>query len=435
VTTHKPSTTGPQGDTGGLPLNGIRVLDLGMFWAGPFAGKWLADGGAQVIKIESASHPDNLRILARGVYPDGEPGEDPWNRSGMINERNRNKLGIALEMGEPEGRDLFRRLVAVSDIVIENFSTRVMRSWDLDYPRLKEINPRIILASVYSQGATGPESGYVSFGGTLEQLAGITYITGYANEMPGVLTVQLPDPVGGAMATGLILAALRQRRRTGEGTHIDLSQRENVVSLLGAQVLDYSMNGRVTERMGNRDPHMAPHGCYRCDGEDEWVTLAVRNDEEWACLARAIGQDSLIEDPRFATVTARHSNHDELDTLISAWTASRDKIEAMRHLQEAGVAAGAVYTAADLYADPHLDARSFWEPIEETSAGLHRFPGRPGRYSRTPLTTRTPTPNLGQHNEYVFREILGMTASEYADIEARGLIANEPTEAAKRGRL
>ena len=422
-------------DTSGLPLDGIRVLDLGMFWAGPFAGKWLGDGGAEVIKIESGSHPDNLRILARGVYPDGEPGERPWNRSGMINERNRNKLGIGLEMGRAEGRELFRRLVAVSDVVIENFSNRVMRKWELDYEHLRAINSGIILASVYSQGATGPESGYVSFGGTLEQLAGITYITGYANEMPGVLTVQLPDPVGGAMAAGLILAALRQRRDTGAGMHIDISQRENVVSLLGAQVLDYGMNGRIAERMGNRDPHMAPHGCYRCSGEDEWITIAVSTDQEWANLARAIGQEPLIEDERFATVGARHRNHDELDATISEWTASRGKIDAMRELQQAEVAAGAVYTAADLYADPHLQARGFWEPIDEPDAGPHHFPGRPGRLSKTPLGTRLPSPTLGQHNEYVFRELLGMSEAEYAGIEASGLIATEPTDAAKRGRL
>jgi len=427
-------TTQPD-DTSGLPLDGIRVLDLGMFWAGPFAGKWLADGGAQVIKIESGSHPDNLRILARGVYPNGEPGERSWNRSGMINERNRNKLGITIEMGTTEGREIFRRLVAISDVVIENFSNRVMKKWELDYDHLSKINPEIILASVYSQGSTGPESGYVSFGGTLEQLAGITYITGYANEMPGVLTVQLPDPAGGAMATGLILSALRQRRLTGKGLHIDLSQRENVVGLLGAQVLDFGMNERITERIGNRDPHMAPHGCYRCSGEDAWVTLAISSDDEWAALAHLIGQESLIHDDRFATVGARHRNHDELDSIISDWTKDRGKIDTMHQLQDAGIAAGAVYTAADLYADPHLEARSFWEATDEPDAGPHRFPGRPGQLSKTPLGTRLPTPTLGQHNEYVFRELLGMTDDEYAALETSGLITTEPTEAAQKGRL
>ncbi len=418
-----------------LPLEGIRVLDLGMFWAGPFAGKWLADAGAEVIKIESCSHPDNLRILARGGYPDGEPGERPWNRSGMINERNRNKLGVALEMGTDEGRDLFRRLVAISDVVIENFSTRVMRRWELDYPHLREINERIILASIYSQGATGPESGFVSYGGTLEQLAGLTYMTGYPNEMPAVMTVQLPDPVGGAMAAGLILAALRRRRLTGEGAHIDVSQRENVTALLGQQVLDYSMNGRVTERAGNRDPHMAPHGCYRCEGEDAWVTVAVGSDEQWAGLCRAIGRPELAGDERFATVLGRHEHHDELDAIISEWTTGRSKFEAMDELQREGVAAGAVNTAADLYADRHLEARDYWEPADDPDAGRQLYPGRPMRLSKTPLSTRTPTPTLGQHNDYVFGGLLGLGADELAGLHERGIIGTEPTEAARRGQL
>jgi crotonobetainyl-CoA:carnitine CoA-transferase CaiB-like acyl-CoA transferase len=418
-----------------LPLEGIRVLDLGMFWAGPYAAKWLGDAGAEVIKVESSSHPDNLRILARGVYPDGEPGERPWNRSGMINERNRNKRGITLEMGQPEGRDLFRQLVAISDVVIENFSNRVMARWELDYRRLREISPRIILASVYSQGAAGPESGYVSFGGTLEQLAGITYITGYPDEMPGVMSVQLPDPVGGTMAAGLIFAALRQRRLTGEGTHIDFSQRENVTALLGDMVLDYQMNGRVPERRGNRDRHNAPQGAYRCEGDDAWVTIAVENDEQWAGLCHAIEQPELDDDERFASVLGRHEHHDALDVIITQWTETRGKHAAMTTLQRHGVPAGAVYDASDLYADEHLRERDYWDEVKDPDAGDHLYPGRPMRLSKTPLGTRRATPTLGQDNEYVFGELLGMSAEEVAGLNKRGLIGSEPTDAARRGRL
>jgi crotonobetainyl-CoA:carnitine CoA-transferase CaiB-like acyl-CoA transferase len=305
----------------------------------------------------------------------------------------------------------------------------------LDYPRLRNLNRGIILASVYSQGAAGPESTFVSFGGTLEQLAGLTYITGYPDELPGIPAVQLPDPLGGAMAAGLILAALRLRRRTGEGTHIDLSQRENVVSMLGDVLMDYSMNGRVTERMGNRDKHMAPQGCYRCLGEDAWVTVSVMNDAQWAALCQAIGQPQLIRDERFETVLDRHSHHDDLDRLITEWTSQRSKHEAMRSLQAWGVPAGAVYTAADLLSDPHLKAREYWEEIEDYEAGVHSYPGRPFRLSRTPLTTRIPTPTLGRHNDYVFGELLGMSQDEMARLRKAGIIGTEPTDAAKRGRL
>lgn len=418
-----------------LPLEGVRILDLGMFWAGPLAGKWLGDAGAEVIKIEAASHPDNLRILARDVYPAGGPGERPWNRSGMINERNRNKLGLALEMGTEEGRDIFRELVAVSDVVIHNFSTRVLQTWRLDYEALRAINPQIILASIFSQGGQGPESTFVSFGGTLEQLGGLTYLSGYPGEMPGVVTLQLPDPLGGAMAAGLIVAALRQRRLRGEGTHIDFSQRENVTSLLGDVLIDYQVNGRVAAACGNRDPHMAPHGVYRCAGDDAWVTIAVRDDHDWANLCRAIGRPELERDSRFATVTARHQHHDEADSVINEWTAALDKQDAMEWLQRWGVPAGAVNTTADLYGDRHLQQRAYWEVVEDPDAGRHSYPGRPFRLSHTPLSTRLPTPLLGQHNSFVLREILGKTEDEVRALVDRGIVATEPTEQARRGNL
>ena len=418
-----------------LPLEGVRVLDFGMFQAGPTAARWLADAGAETIKIESCSHPDNLRILARGVYPDGEPGERPWNRSGMINVRNRNKLGITLEMADPRGLELFKRLVAISDVVIENFSTRVLPRWELDYPRLREINRGIILTSLYSQGGTGPESSFVSFGPTLEQLGGLVHLTGYPDELPGIHTVAFPDPIAGAMAVTLVLAALRQRRQSGEGAHIDLSQRENMTSMLGEFVLDYSMNGRVAERIGNRDQQMAPHGCYRCRGEDAWIAIAVETDEQWERLCDALGQPALAAAERFATVSSRRDHQDELDAIISEWTATRGKVEAMEELQRNGVAAGAVYTAADAYADPHLQARDFWEAVDDPDAGRQIYPGRPMHLSETPLTTRRPTPTLGQHNEYVFGDLLGLSEAELAELEASGIIGTEPTEVARQGRL
>ncbi len=417
------------------PLAGIRVLDLGMFWSGPFAGKLLGDAGAEVIKIESPSHPDNLRILARGVYPDGEPGERPWNRSGMINERNRNKLGLALELGTEEGRTILRELVAISDVVIENFSTKVLASWDLDYEHLRTLNPRIVLCSIYSQGGSGPESGFVSFGGTLEQVGGLTNLTGYPGELPGVFTVQLPDPLGGAIAVGLVVAALRQREHTGKGRHIDLSQRENVTTLLGDFLLDYQMNGRLGEPRGNRDPRFVPQGCYPCDGEDAWVTISVANDDEWGRLSRAIGQPGLIDDARFRTLLARQEHHDQLDEILASWTRSRGKHAATEILQNWGVRAGAVNNAADLYADPQLREHAFWEQVPDPDAGVHEYPGAPMRLERTPLESRVPTPTLGQHNDYVLGELLGKSGVEVADLAQRGIIGSEPTTAAKQGRL
>ena len=418
-----------------MPLEGVRVLDLGMFWAGPFAGKLLADAGAEVIKIESPSHPDNLRILARGVYPGGEAGERPWNRSGMINERNRGKRGAAIELGTEAGRAIFRELVAISDVVIQNFSTRVMSNWGLDYPQLRKINSGIILCSIYSQGSQGPESGFVSFGGTLEQIGGITNLTGYQNELPGGFTIQLPDPMGGALAAGMVVAALRQRRITGEGSLIDISQRENVTAILGDEIVGHQLGARPAERLGNRDQLMAPQGCYPCDGEDAWVTLAVANDEEWSRLCEAIGQPNLQEDDRFATVLLRHEHHDALDQILTDWSRTRGKHQAMRELQAHGVRAGAVQDSRDLYADQQLRARGFWERVEDPDAGSHEYPGAPARLARTPLGTGRATPTLGQDNEYVLRDLLGKSEAEIAKLRAERVVGVDPTEAARQGRL
>jgi len=418
-----------------LPLDGVRVLDLGMFWAGPYAGKFLADAGAEVIKIESCSHPDNLRVLARGLYPAGVAGEHPWNRSGMINERNRNKRGVTIEMSTEEGRTLFKRLVAISDVIIENFSNRVMKNWGLDYENLSLINPRIILASIYSQGGQGPESSYVSFGGTLEQLAGLGYVTGYPDEIPGVSSVQLPDPLGGTMAAGLIIAALRLRKLTGKGTHIDLSQRENAVSIIGELLVDYSMNGRIPERNGNRDNIRAPQGCYECQGEDEWITVSVGDDVQFEALCTAMDQPQLTRDPRFQNVLARHQNHDALDSIITQWSSNRSKIDAMNELQRHGVPAGAVYKANDLYEDPHLRARQFWEQVEDVEAGQHLYPGRAYRMSKSNISTRSPSPTLGQDNAYVLGELVGLSNEDLANLATNGVIGTEPTQAARRGSL
>ena len=237
------------------------------------------------------------------------------------------------------------------------------------------------------------------------------------------------------MAVTLVLAALRQRRQSGEGAHIDLSQRENMTSMLGEFVLDYSMNGRVAERIGNRDQQMAHHGCYRCRGEDAWIAIAVETDEQWERLCDALGQPALAAAERFATVSSRRDHQDELDAIISEWTATRGKVEAMEELQRNGVSAGAVYTAADAYADPHLQARDFWEAVDDPDAGRQIYPGRPMHLSETPLTTRRPTPTLGQHNEYVFGDLLGLSEAELAELEASGIIGTEPTEVARQGRL
>ena len=413
-------------------LAGIRVLDLGMFWAGPYAGKLLGDFGAEVIKIESVRRPDPLRVQARGIYPNGEPGEHPWNRSGLINERNRSKLGLVLDLSTSQGATLFKRLVTLSDVVLENYSANVMTNFGLDYPVLKTANPSIITISIASQGLSGPEKDYISFGNTLEQTGGLAYITGYPGEPPYYSSGAYPDAISGIMA-GAIVAGLRTRRQTGEGMHIELSQRELVTHFLGEMILDYSLNHRIWEPMGNRHWFKAPHGCYRCKGVDRWVTIAVADEKEWAALCAAMDQSELVSDPRFQTVVDRHHNQDALDTIVESWTSQREPYEVMRQLQAVGIAAGPVLTVPDLLQDPHLEARGFFEIGTHPEAGTHPYYSRPMKLSKTPGATRRPAPGFGEHNEYVLGEVMGISSVEIEELERHGVIGKVPQSLLETG--
>lgn len=408
-------------------LEGIRVLDLGMFMAGPYCGALLADMGAEVIKVESCRRPDPIRIQSRGVYPHGDPGERPWNRSGMINERNRNKLGITLDLTMPRGQEVFKKLVKVSDVVLENFSRRVVSDLGLEYASLKEVNPSIILLSLSSQGVTGPEKDNVSFGPTLEQVGGLAYLTGYPDQMSSFSSYAYPDFLAGVLGAGAIIAALRYRQRTVKGMHIDLSQREVATCVIGETMMDYSMNRRVRKAIGNRHPSRAPYGCYPCKGEDEWVTIAIDSDDDFLRFCKAIGQPELADDNRFCDVLSRLKNQDELDRIISGWTKEREHYQIMKILQDAGLAAGPVLTVKELFQDPHLAKREFFKEQTHPEAGTFVYKGRPLRFSKTPLREDMPAPCLGEHNSLIYGSLLGMSQDEINELEREGVIGTVPT--------
>lgn len=410
-----------------LALKGIRVLDLGMFAAGPICGAVLADVGAEVIKVESCRRPDPLRIQARGIYPNGEPGERPWNRSGLVNERNRNKFGITLDLALPKGKEVFKRLVKISDVVLENFSRKVMSVLELDYPVLKKVNPAIIMISLASAGLTGPEKDHVSFGATLEQIGGLAYLTGYPDQISSFSSPAYPDPLAGVLGAGAVIAALRYRQRTGKGMHIDVSQREVTTCIIGETLMDYSMNRRVQKAIGNRHSSMAPHGCYPCQGEDQWVTIAIASDKEWQRFCQVMGRPELAEDKRFSDLLSRWKNQDELDRIIGEWTKEEDHYQVMRRLQEAGLAAGPVLTVKELFTDPHLREREFFKTETHPEAGTFPYKGRPFRLSKTPLRRQMPAPCLGQHNSYIYGTLLGMTQEEIDELEGEGIIGTVPT--------
>lgn len=407
-------------------LAGMRVLDLSLVWAGPQATQILGELGAEIIKIESIQHPDSLR---RGYYPNGDPGEHSYNRGGYFHMHNHNKLDITLDLTRPEGAAIFKELVKTADIVIENYTPRVLKNFGLDYPVLKEIKPDIILISMPGFGLTGPHRDYFAFGHVVEALSGLTSLTGYGD---GSEPLRCPfaygDPISGLYAALAVMAAYRYRRRTGRGQHIDLSQREGVTRFIGEFLMEYAMNRRVPQPLGNRDNFMAPHGCYRCTGKDRWITLAVSRDAEWRQLCQVMGQPALANDERFATAVERWHHQDELDKIIEAWTSQQEHRELMHRLQQAGVAAGAVYDIAEVYADPQLQARGFFETLDYPEAGRQPHFTACLRLSKTPGRIRTPAPTLGQHNEPVLRELVGLTPQEIAHLQELKIIGTEPVE-------
>ncbi len=412
-------------------LAGTRVLDLTRVWSGPLAARILGDFGAEVIKIEHpvargpARMPDIDPIRAR-FYPGNDPGRDPWNRNSAFNKLNRNKLGLTLDLANPAGLEVMRRLVAISDAVIENYSPRVMSNLGLGYDALSQVNPGIILVSMPGYGLDGPMRDRVAYGSTLDAESGVAALMGYEDGGPQRLGVALPDPVAGFHAVAGLLSALVGRTTTGRGQHIDLSQLESMAVFLGDAIVGYELTGDRRGRHGNRHPHIAPCGVYRSDGEDAWVSIAVETQQQWQALCHTIGRDDLAADGRFASAASRHAHHDEIDSLITAWTSGRSPRDAMDELQAAGVPAGAVLDAAGLHADPHLRERGFFVRLEHPSAGAHDYPGQPIRLSETPAIMHSDAPLLGQHNRTILGDLLGYSHDEIVAMEADGVIAQRP---------
>jgi len=412
-------------------LEGVRVLDLSRIWSGPLAGRILADLGAEVLRITSRATLPVSRVTRKvaeimAVFPENDPGERPWNRTALINDLGRNKLDLTLELNTPEGIDIFKRLVKISNVVLENYSPRVMPNFGLDYPVLNEINPGIIMCSMPGFGLTGPYRDYISYGTNLDAASGLASLMGYPDRGPQMSGNAYPDPAAALHAASAILIALFYQRRTGKGQNIDLSQCESATSLIGEVILGYALNKKIPPRRGNRHPYYAPHGCYRCKGEDKWVVIAVRSEEEWTAFTEAIGSPAWSHDERFAGRTGRWENQDEIDRLISEWTIDHSHYEVMEKLQNAGVPSGAVLNAAELLTDPQLDARGFFWEIDHPEVGPRKYAGLPIRLSETPATARRPAPCLGEHNNHILGEILGLSKAEIAQLEEKGVIGTSP---------
>ena len=408
----------------GLPLKGVRVLELTANWAGPLAARHLADLGAEVIKIEAPDRP----ATRGGRYPGGDPFRHHYNRAAYFNKLNRNKLGITLNLDDESGRGIFLKLVAESDVVLENNSPRVMRNFNLQYPVLRGVNPEIIMVSISGFGQTGPDRDYVAYGANVEASCGLAAATGYADDdRPYRSTLFYADPVTGAHAAVAILSALHHREMTGEGQYVDMSLHENGITFFPEAVMEYTVTGNLAKRRGNRHPVHAPQGCYPSYGDDSWIVVCIRTPDEWKALASAIGRMDLGADPELETSRGRHARHDELDAAISEWTRQYDHNEASAILQEAGVPAAPVLANWEMVSNRHFYARGFYEPMEHPEMGVFPYPGMPWKLSETPGTVRKASPMYGEHNAAVFRGLLDLGDDELGPMYERRVIADEPS--------
>ena len=396
-----------------LPLEGVRVADFTWVWAGPYCTMHLTHLGAEVIKIESQARVDVTRRLP--MYPKGMKGG--VNRSGVFNQWAFGKKSLLLNFTKPEAIAIAKDLIKKSDIVVDNFATGVMEELGLGYDELKKIKPDIIVASISGYGHSGPLKDYMGYGPAMAPLSGMSSLTGYAGGSPQEIGLSLGDPNAGIHAAVAICAALAARKRTGKGQYIDVSLWDAMTALVPEGWMEYVMNGREPARVGNRDPWMAPHDCFRCAGEDEWVSIACGSDEEWHALCRTIGQPQLATDVRFRTARDRKANEDALDQILTEWTLSRDKWDVTHTLQAAGVAAFPSMNSKDLADDPHLNARGFFAKLPHAEIGVITHTGIPWLLTNAPNGVRSHAPLLGEHTDEVMRNVFGYSEELIAKLK------------------
>lgn len=396
-------------------LHGVRVCDFTWAVAGPMMSKYLADYGAVVVKVENAKRPDVLRTL--GPYKDGVADLD---RSGYFAFYHSNKYSISLNLQNSKGVEVARRLISWADVVCENFTPGVMEKLGLDYEQIRKVKPDIIMLSSSGQGQTGPYARVPIAGNWLVSLSGFTWVTGWPDTAPTQPFGAYNDFIAPRYGAIAILAALRYKRRTGKGQYIDLSQLEAGLQFLGPLFMDYTVNGREGERRGNSCSYAAPHGVYHCR-EGKWCAIAVFNDQEWQAFCLVLGTPPWTKEARFKTIDDRKRNEEALNKLISEWTIHRTSDEVMTLMQKAGVAAGMVQNAKDLFEDPQLKYRNYYWEMEHRVIGSYAHLGQAAILSRTPAHARMPSPCLGEHTEHVCKQFLKISDKEFEELLSEGV--------------
>ena len=411
-----PQRRAPTGGSPREPLEGIRITDLTRIWVGPYGTRQLADFGAEVIKIESSLFDATSRLP--GILP-------------MHPELNRNKLSITVDLHHEEGQDIVRRLVEKSDVVAENYAPGALRRWGLDYESLRRVRKDIVYISMPGWGATGPYAHHVLFGLQAQTASGVTHLWGYPDSPPSLRRgIYYADFFVGAQCGFMLETALYHRKLTGQGQLIEVSQVEAQANALGIPLLDYFVNGVDAQPQGNRRTYAAPHGVYPCKGVDAWCAIACATEEEWQGLIRALtppmGQaPEWTADARFGSLKARVENREPLDEAVSAWTVNLTPKQVMTVLQRQGVPAGAVQTTEDVYFDAHLRERGYVVDIQhpEPQWGRLRHAAQGAHLSETPGAIRLPAPALGEHHDYVLKDLLGMSETEVAQLRDAGVLA------------
>jgi crotonobetainyl-CoA:carnitine CoA-transferase CaiB-like acyl-CoA transferase len=405
-----------------LPLEGFRVVDFSMGWAGPVCTRTLADLGADVIKIEAVQYPDWWRgVDRRPAYVLDQMYEKTIRYCIM----NRNKRGITLDLTRPQGLTLAKRLLADADLVVDNYSVEVLPKMGLGYDVLSQLNPKLVMMSMSAFGAGSVHRDCRAYGSTLEQGSGVPSVVGDANGSPVMSHTAFGDAVGGLNGCAAVLTALIHAKLTGKGQFIDLAQIECMMPFVAPWIIAHSIDGKTPLKYGNRHPDFVPHGCFPCAGSDNWIVVAASSDVMWPKLARLLGRADWATDARLKTAAGRRAIESEIEAAITAWTAARDPESAMNELQAAGIAAGVARLPIELLQDPQLHARGFLQEIDRAFIGKHPQPSMPFRESEKPFAVRSPPPTLGEHNREILGGLLGLSDSEIEQLARDGIIGTE----------
>ena len=412
------------------PLTGLRVVELTTAWAGPMAGRILAFLGAEVIHVESAARLDTWRQYGQVFnpyrYPPDGAGARPWNRVAQFNSQNVNKLSLTLDLKLPGGKEVMLKLLGKSDILLSNFTPGTLNRLGLSHRDLARIRPDIIVVEMPAYGLIGPMAHGPAIGPTMEMAAGMASMIGYTDGPPTTTGPTYPDPIGGYHGAAAVLTALLHRRRGGGGQHVEVPQVEAAMHYIGEHILHALATGEDPAPMDNRAPGVAPHGIFPAAGDDQWIAIAARSEEEFQALCRTIGHSHLLDDPRFSTLPSRLRHQDTLEAILSDWTRGQDKQAAAELLQAAGVPAAPVNDAAEASANPYLAHRGHFVRLAHPEVGVVPHEGLPFRLADTPGGQVRASPCLGQDTQFILREIVGLSDAEIDALAAAGTISADP---------